>query len=416
LFVPEELAGQALDCFLATGKQDRALHWVSIDALASNHHLGGPGRKRGVGNARILERGTTSDFNWSRRRVDDVRRGSVVALGGPQVRLGSDGMTRKATTVRMQRQMVLTIALALVSVLRSASLAGQGNVIAVFNGNDLRGLKVEGADLEVDSGVLRVRAGPGWVRTENPRGDFVLRLEVRLTGRNAEAGVFVRAYPALNQGQSPPRVGYEIAVRDTPSAGEIIRHDLGARALRIDRKSAGPVFEEGGAWHRYEIECAGTTLKVAVDGVQMAAMAELENPSGYLAFRTQTGIAELRNVELETMSIPGVGPDEQVIEIDAQLRPGSGVGFAVPRLPKPVPQYTKEALSQRIQGTVRLSAVVAPDGVAYDITVIKSLDPKFGLDQSAVKTLRQTRFTPGTRDGRPVPVRIVVDYSFTARF
>ena len=33
LFVPEELAGQALDCFIATGKQDRALHWVRIDAF-----------------------------------------------------------------------------------------------------------------------------------------------------------------------------------------------------------------------------------------------------------------------------------------------------------------------------------------------------------------------------------------------
>ena len=33
LFVSEELAGQALACFLATGKQDRALHWVRIDAF-----------------------------------------------------------------------------------------------------------------------------------------------------------------------------------------------------------------------------------------------------------------------------------------------------------------------------------------------------------------------------------------------
>jgi hypothetical protein len=33
LFVPEELAGQALDCFLATGKQDRTLHWVRIEAF-----------------------------------------------------------------------------------------------------------------------------------------------------------------------------------------------------------------------------------------------------------------------------------------------------------------------------------------------------------------------------------------------
>jgi TonB family protein len=106
----------------------------------------------------------------------------------------------------------------------------------------------------------------------------------------------------------------------------------------------------------------------------------------------------------------------EIIEIADQTRPGSGVGFAVPRSPKPVPQYTQDALQRRIQGTVVLSAVVAPDGVAYDITVTKSLDPRFGLDQAAVRTLRQTRFMAGTRNGRPVPVRVVVEYSFTARF
>ena len=33
LFVPEEVARQALDCFLTLGKQDPALHWVRIDAF-----------------------------------------------------------------------------------------------------------------------------------------------------------------------------------------------------------------------------------------------------------------------------------------------------------------------------------------------------------------------------------------------
>jgi hypothetical protein len=34
LFVPEELADQALGCFRATGKQDRPLQWVRIDAFS----------------------------------------------------------------------------------------------------------------------------------------------------------------------------------------------------------------------------------------------------------------------------------------------------------------------------------------------------------------------------------------------
>lgn len=33
LFVPEQLASQAFDCFLDSGRQDPALHWVRIDAF-----------------------------------------------------------------------------------------------------------------------------------------------------------------------------------------------------------------------------------------------------------------------------------------------------------------------------------------------------------------------------------------------
>ena len=33
LFVPAELAHQALDCFLTTGKQDPALRWIRINAF-----------------------------------------------------------------------------------------------------------------------------------------------------------------------------------------------------------------------------------------------------------------------------------------------------------------------------------------------------------------------------------------------
>jgi hypothetical protein len=164
----------------------------------------------------------------------------------PQVRFGSVGMTTKITMARTQRMAVLTIALALMSALSSVSQARQGTVVTIFGGTDLSDWKVEGADVEVDSSVLRVRQGPGWVRTEKPRGDFVLRVEVRLRGQNAEGGIFVRAYPALSQGQSPPSVGYEIAVRDSPSTGEIIRHNLGGRAVKIDRGSVRPVFEAGG--------------------------------------------------------------------------------------------------------------------------------------------------------------------------
>ena len=45
LFVPEELARQALDYFLAPGKQDSALHWFRIDAPRETICEGREGRE-----------------------------------------------------------------------------------------------------------------------------------------------------------------------------------------------------------------------------------------------------------------------------------------------------------------------------------------------------------------------------------
>jgi protein TonB len=94
--------------------------------------------------------------------------------------------------------------------------------------------------------------------------------------------------------------------------------------------------------------------------------------------------------------------------------PGGGV--SVPRLVREVkPGYTSDAMRARIQGTVRLQAIVAPDGSVSAARVIRSLDDRFGLDQEAVKTIKQWRFLPGTLAGRPVPVLIEIELTFTLR-
>lgn len=53
------------------------------------------------------------------------------------------------------------------------------------------------------------------------------------------------------------------------------------------------------------------------------------------------------------------------------------------------PEYTKEAQAAGIEGTVVLDAVVLKDGTVDDVRVTKSLDKKYGLDEQAVKCVRQ---------------------------
>jgi protein TonB len=95
-------------------------------------------------------------------------------------------------------------------------------------------------------------------------------------------------------------------------------------------------------------------------------------------------------------------------------RPGSGV--TSPQLVTQVkPQYTTDAMRAKIQGKVLLEVVVMPDGRAGDIRVLRSLDRTFGLDEEAIKAMRQWRFRPGTREGQPVPVLVTVEMEFTLR-
>jgi TonB family protein len=79
------------------------------------------------------------------------------------------------------------------------------------------------------------------------------------------------------------------------------------------------------------------------------------------------------------------------------------------------PVYTKEAKAARIQGMVVLDAVVLKDGAVGDVTIKKSLDQEFGLDEQAIKALKQWKFKPGTKDGKPVDVSVSIEISFTLK-
>jgi TonB family protein len=93
-----------------------------------------------------------------------------------------------------------------------------------------------------------------------------------------------------------------------------------------------------------------------------------------------------------------------------------GAGITLPRVLREVkPQYTADAMRAKVQGSVWLECIVMPDGSVGDVRVTRSLDPIFGLDQEAIKAAKQWRFSPGIRQGEPVPVIITIELTFTLR-
>ncbi|MCA1566735.1 MAG: TonB family protein [Acidobacteria bacterium] len=79
-------------------------------------------------------------------------------------------------------------------------------------------------------------------------------------------------------------------------------------------------------------------------------------------------------------------------------------------LSKPEPLYTDEARNSGIRGTVHLRMVLSFDGRVRNIFVIKGLGG--GLTEMAVNAARKIKFTPATKDGRPVSQFVTIEYNF----
>jgi TonB family protein len=97
----------------------------------------------------------------------------------------------------------------------------------------------------------------------------------------------------------------------------------------------------------------------------------------------------------------------ELIANDMATRVGPGVTppRAVHTVAVPHPANVRHA-----SGTVVLDVVLQEDGTPKIVRILRSLDPS--LDDSAVRTFEQWRFSPATTNGRPVKVRMNAEVTF----
>lgn len=100
-----------------------------------------------------------------------------------------------------------------------------------------------------------------------------------------------------------------------------------------------------------------------------------------------------------------------------QERPVYKVGDEGVTAPKVIreakPQYSQDALRNRIEGEVILEAVVTEEGTLDDIRVVKPLETS--LDQAAIDAALEWRFEPGRKNGDAVRVRVTLVFQFTVK-
>ena len=105
----------------------------------------------------------------------------------------------------------------------------------------------------------------------------------------------------------------------------------------------------------------------------------------------------------------GLGPGEGGGFGGGAYSVGGGVTAPIP-IYKPEPPYSEEARKAKYQGTVVVLIIVDAQGSVSDARIVKPLG--LGLDEKALETVRTWKFKPGTRNGVPVPVRVMVEVTF----
>ncbi len=208
----------------------------------------------------------------------------------------------------------------------------------------------------------------------------------------------------------------------TDAQGADLLSYLNAKALPLVRAnwyrlvSSSHEKTGGNATVQFTIRNDGSVTAVKlVDGAGHAVLGDLATKavekSGPLPALPSEFAAKSADVRMRFTYAPECEPNAGPFLVVPTCQ-GSTTGcVAPPRIASsPSPQNVQQAGVPKYSGTVSLQLTVNTEGKPENITVVKSLGP--GLDQKAIEAVRNWKFEPAMKDGKPVAAQIVVEVDF----
>jgi TonB family protein len=277
---------------------------------------------------------------------------------------------------------------------------------------------------------------PGWAGA--------LRLRARAAYEAKDYDSAVRDYSAVLQQHPDWSQMYDLRGLAYSYSG---RHNLAipdyTQAIRLDPYVSAPYNNRGWAYLEtgdvpHAIQDLNQTLELAPDYVRAhenrakaldkqndlrGELADLEDiirlaPDNQWARQQQAHVQQ-------RLGSGGMAPSNQPSGASTESQPQAQEGPAgddvrtydvggnvIPPVPvyNPNPPYTDSARNAKYSGVVMLLLTVDAQGNVVGAQVIKAAG--YGLDESALNTVRTWKFKPATKDGVPVRARVSVEVSF----
>lgn len=167
--------------------------------------------------------------------------------------------------------------------------------VDLFNGKDLSGWVVTECETEVKDGVLLLKAGEGWVRTENKYADFVLSWECKnLKPTEYDSGVHFRAELPAGKAHWPKK--FQVNLK-TDGEGN----------LTSIKSAASTGLYKKGEWNSFKLTVIGNLAELEINGKPAWRTDGIDTPEGYIGLQSEVtlgGQFEFRNIKLKELAKP----------------------------------------------------------------------------------------------------------------
>lgn len=163
---------------------------------------------------------------------------------------------------------------------------------ALFNGQDLSGWTVTECETEIKDGVLLLKAGEGWIRTDHQYADFVLSWECKnLKATDYDSGVHFRAELPKAPAHWPKR--FQVNLK-TAQEGN----------LTSIKEAASTGLYKPGDWNAFVLKVVGNTAELSINGKPAWKTDKIDVPMGYIGLQSEVtlgGQFEFRNIRIQEL-------------------------------------------------------------------------------------------------------------------